>query len=160
MGDVLVKFRYDERDVARMVRSRALVALRARPQLPLALGACLVVATLTTIYAPSTLARVVVGVVAAVIVIVVAATIVLLPRIAFRRRLDLRAPLTIDASDEGLTVVTGQTAKTMAWADCSRVEIGRRLIVIHHGEDAVLVPRRAFRDAEREQAFLALLPKS
>jgi len=159
VGDVLVKLRYEERDIARMVRSRALVALRARPQLPLALGVCLVVACLTTIYAPSTLARVVVGAVAVVIVILGVALLVVLPRIAFRRRLDLRAGLTIDASDEGLTVVTGQTAKTMAWSDCGRIEVSRRLIVIHHGEDAVVVPRRAFRDAERERAFLALLPK-
>ena len=150
MGDVIVKFRYEESDIAGAMRSR----------LPLALVACALVGVAATIYAPGTATRAIVGAVAGVLVLTVVAALVLLPRLAFRRRPELRAPMTLDASDEGLTIVAGTSAQTIPWADCARVEIGRRVIVIRHGEEALLVPRRAFRSPERERAFLDFLSQA
>ncbi len=156
MGDVLIKFRYEERDIANALRLQMTSALRRRPEVLLALFVCIAGCVTSYVLAPGFVRVIVVGVTGA-IVLLVASVLVILPRVTFRREATLRLPMTVDASDEGLTVVKGAHAVTIAWRDCARVESDRRICVIRHGDEVVLVPRRAFRDAGREKAFFALL---
>lgn len=156
MGDVLIKFRYEERDIANALRLRMTSSLRHRPEALLAMVVCVAGSVVSYVLAPGLVRVIVVGTIAAIALLVVS-VLVVLPRMMFRRRASLRVPMTVDASDEGLTVVTGARAVTIPWGDCGRVESDRRICVIHHGEEVVLVPRRAFRNAEREKAFFDLL---
>ncbi len=157
MGDVFVKFRYEERDVASAFRSVMLASLRKRADLALALlvvtGGVFVALRVT-----AGVTRVIVGTVAAAIVIVVVSAFVVVPKLMFRRSA-LRVPMAVDASNEGLTIIAGTDARTIEWEACERVEHGARVIVIHHGKEALIVPRRAFRNRERERAFVEALQR-
>jgi YcxB-like protein len=81
------------------------------------------------------------------------------PKIVLRRRARFRGPMTIDASEEGVTLTVGASARTIAWTEFVNVEADKRMCVLHHGSELVLVPRRAFRNAERERAFLDLVER-
>ena len=157
VGDVFVKFRYEERDVASAFRSVMIASLRKRADLALALVVVtggLVVAFRVT----SGVTRVIVGMVVAAIVICVVGAFVVVPKLMFRRGA-LRVPMAVDASDEGLTIIAGTDARTIAWDACERIEQGARVIVIHHGKEALIVQRRAFRNRERERAFVDALER-
>lgn len=159
MGDVFVKFRYEERDVESALRSQLFATYRKR--LDIALAPLVVIVLCVMSYRIATgVARALIAAFAALVVMLVVAAIVLVPKIMFRRRPSLRAPMTVDASDEGITVTTGAIARTIAWSDVGRVETGGRVVMLHHGEEVLLVPRRAFRNAERERAFLDLLKRA
>ena len=158
MTDVLVKFRYRERDIADALRLRMTSTLRKRPETVLALVAFVAGCVVSYVIAPGLVRIIAVGLVAA-IVLVVASVLFIVPRVVFRRREGFHVPVTLDASDEGLTVVRGVHAETIAWAD-ARVETNARIHVIQHGDEVLLVPRRAFRNAQREKAFFERLSGS
>jgi len=158
-SDVFVKFRYEERDVAGALRATMFASLRKRPDLWLAaivLGGGLVVAARVTTGA----SQILVIACGVAFVSLIVSVLVVAPKLMFRRRAALRAPMAIDASDEGLTIIAGTRARTVAWSDLVRVEKGANVIVIHHGEEALIVPRRAFRNRAREEAFIALLGRA
>jgi len=160
VGDVFVKFRYDERDVAAALRMRVVATLRRRSDLALAPFVCVAACVAGYVYAPAGPARFAVMAISALVFVILVASIVVLPRAMFRRRLGLHVPMSVDASDEGITVIAGPVARTIAWSDCARVEKGARVCVIHHGAgEAFLLPRRAFRDASREAAFFDLVAR-
>ena len=153
---MLIKFRYEERDIANALRLQMTRSLRRRPEVLIALFVCVGACVVSYAVAPG-FARVVVVAVAAAVVLIASSVLFVVPRMMFRRSERFRVPITVDASDEGLTVVMGVHAETIAWRDCERVDGDRRIFVIHHGNDVVLVPRRAFRNADREKAFFDLL---
>jgi len=157
VGDVLVKFRYEERDVATALRSMMLAALRKRPDVWLA-AIVLVIGLAVAAQLTSGGVRVIIAACAALVVAMFVAALVLVPKMMFRRGA-LRDPMTIDASDEGLTIIEGTSARSLKWDECARIERGARVIVIHHGQDATIVPRRAFRSTSRERAFLELVER-
>ncbi len=154
VGDVFIKFRYEERDIANAFRARMIATFRKRLEVTLAAVVCIAGGILSFRYAPILVVSLAVAIVALVI-----ATLVVVPKLAFRRRASFRVPMTIDASDDGITVIAGASARTIAWADCARVDVDRRMCVVHHGDEILLVPRRAFRNAGREKAFLDLVDR-
>jgi hypothetical protein len=158
VGDVFIKFRYEERDIANAVRARMIAALRRRPELALAALVCVASAVVAYSYVPPS-GRIVIVVLAIAVVALVASTFVVVPKLAFRRRESLREPVTIDASAEGITVTMGATSRAIAWTDCAKVETSGRICMIHHGEDMLILPLRAFRNVEREKAFFELVER-
>ncbi len=158
-GDVFVKFRYEERDIAAALRLRMFSTLRRRGDLALAPLVFVCACIATYLYVPAGPVRWVIMAGGALLVGAVVATFVIVPRVMFRRRAALHVPMSIDASDEGLTFVAGPLARTIAWSDCARVEKSTRICVIHHGDEVLLLPRRAFRNASRDEAFFDLVKR-
>ena len=150
-----MKFRYEERDLAGALRATMLASVRKRPQPVFAALICGVAlayaATITT-----GVTRVLVIVLASSLVLLLASAFVVVPKMMFRRA-QLKLPMAVDASDDGLTIIAGPKARTIAWGDIASVEHGARVIIVHHGEEALIVPRRAFRNRDRERDFVALL---
>ncbi len=134
---------------------RMLASLRKRPEIVLATIVCAVAGGVSYAFAQHG-GRVVIVSLASLVVALALLTFVVLPGVAFRRRPSLRAPMTVDASDEGITVTTGGSSQTIAWAD-AKIETSGRICMIHHGDELVIVPLRAFRNAEREKAFFELV---
>lgn len=150
-----MKFRYEERDLAGALRATMVASLRKRPQPILAAIVC----TIALAYAAQITTgatRVLVIALAIGLVGVVASAFVIVPKMMFRRA-ELRVPMAVDACDDGLTIIAGPKARTIAWGDVVRVEHGSRVIIVRHGEEALVVPRRAFPSPEREKDFVALL---
>ena len=152
-----MKFRYEERDLAGALRASMLASLRKRPQPAFAAIICAVAlayaANITT-----GVTRALVIVFAAILVVLIASSFVIVPKMMFRRA-QLRLPMAVDACDDGLTIIAGPKARTIAWGDVAAVEHGARVIIVRHGEEALIVPRRAFRNRERERDFVALLER-
>jgi antitoxin (DNA-binding transcriptional repressor) of toxin-antitoxin stability system len=157
VGDVFVKFRHEERDVASAFRSAMIASLRKRPDLGLG-TIVLVVGLAVAMRLTSGSMRVILAAMVAAVVLLVASSFVIVPKMMFRRG-PLRVPMGVDASDEGLTIIAGMSARTLAWDDIVRVEPGARVIIVHHGEEALIVPRRAFRNRDRERAFVEMLAR-
>ena len=150
-----MKFRYEERDLAGALRATMLASLRKRPQPAVAAIVC-GFALAYTAQVTTGATRVLVIALGAAFVMVVASAFVIVPKMMFRRA-QLRLPMAVDAFDDGLTIIAGPKARTIAWGDIVRVEHGSRVIIVRHGEEALIVPRRAFRNRERENDFVTLL---
>lgn len=150
-----MKFRYEERDLAGALRATMLASLRKRPQPAIAAIVC-AVALAYAMQVTAGVTRVAVVALAASFVVLVASAFVIVPKMMFRRA-QLRLPMAVDASDDGLTIIAGPKARTIAWGDIRVVEEGARVIIVRHGEEALIVPRRAFRNRARERDFVALL---
>jgi YcxB-like protein len=143
---------------------RAMSLLRRRRDAQLAAVVCGLACVATWLGATSGALRAIAGVailLGVVIIAVVLVALVVAPRAILRKRESLRAPIGVDASDEGITVTTGDRSRTIPWSSCQRVESNRRIIAVFHGGDAgeqvLLVPHRAFRDTRRAKAFVAML---
>ena len=152
-----MKFRYEERDLAGALRATMLASLRKRPQ-PAVAAIVLACALAYLTVATTGATRVIVLGLAATLVALVVASFVVVPKMMFRRA-SLRVPMAVDACDEGLTIIAGPKARTIAWGDVVRVEHGARVIIVRHGEEALIVPRRAFRNRDRERDFVELLAR-
>ena len=150
-----MKFRYEERDIAGALRATMLASLRKRPQPVVAALVCAFALAYAAQVTTGT-TRVLVFALAVGFVALVASAFVIVPKMMFRRA-ELRVPMAVDASDDGLTIISGVKARTIAWADIVRIEEGARVIIVRHGKEALIVPRRAFRNREREKDFVALL---
>jgi hypothetical protein len=160
VGDVLVKFRYRERDLADALRLR-MPLLRSRVECVALAGLCVVAALLAGAVAPPgpalSLVRLVLGV-CGVGFALAAGALFVVPKLILRRSENLRGPISVDASDEGVTYTRGDASGTIRWDD-ARVELDRRICALYHGEDVLLVPLRAFRSAQRRRVFLDLVAK-
>jgi YcxB-like protein len=159
MADVFLKFRYEERDVRSALRLRLRGSGRRRLELLLA-GIAALTLILSYELAGSTeraILSAVIALLALVVAIVVAARA--LPGMVFRRRPDLHRPMGVDASEEGLTITSGDRASTVRWAEVARVEYDDRICALHYGTKILLVPRRIFRSPRQERAFFDLIER-
>jgi hypothetical protein len=159
MRDVFVKFRYTEGDVGNALRLR-LRPQRKRVEVMLAvLVAILAMAGYQLVYrmGPGGLLWLCIPVV--VVGCSLALAWRLVPRALFRRRTEFHRPTGVDASDEGLTLIAGDRATSIAWADVTQLEEDERMFALHHGTKILLVPRRSFRDEQHERRFVALLER-
>jgi hypothetical protein len=70
------------------------------------------------------------------------------------------ATMSVDASEDGVTVTLGSRLANIRWADCVRLESSARTYVLLHGRKGfVVVPRRAFRTEKRDAAFRELVER-
>jgi hypothetical protein len=158
MADVFLKFRYEERDVRNALRLRLRGSARRRLALLVA-GIAVLLSILTYVLAHGDATRAALSGAVALLGLfaALALTARLVPGVVFRRRPDLHRPMGVDASDEGLTITSGDRASTVRWSEVARVEHDARICALHHGTKILLVPRRVFRSARQERAFFDLL---
>lgn len=164
--DVFVKFEYGARDILDAIRLRISSSPRGRA----GLGACLVAALLAAVLfyevGPGLIRHLVAWL--AVLGFVHAAFTGLrqLPHAMFCKssedarwtqqvRSDFwNRKMSVDASEDGLTVTIGQRSATVRWGDCRRFASHARAYLIGHGEKGFLVvPRRVFRNEKKDAAF-------
>ena len=154
--DVFLKFRYEERDILDAVRLRTRGVERAA----LAIGAVAIFAAIYQLASRGAVRTFVWAVVVPALVLasLLAGTLAIVPKVLLRRR-GMRAPRSLDASDEGVTITIGERHETIRWDDVSRVDRGARIYALYWGDEVMLVPRRAFRGRDREEAFSKLLER-
>jgi len=154
MRDVFVKFRYEERDIANALRLRMMAVLRRRLEITLVVVVAIIGCMVSFRLAPWLLL-----IVAGFVTTLVLGVLVVMPKVILRRSVRLRGPMSVDASDEGITITAAERFGTIRWSDCVRVEVDKRVCALYHGSEVLLVPRRAFRSAKREKAFLDLVAR-
>jgi hypothetical protein len=160
--DVLLKFRYEEHDFANALRLRIAGALRGPLERSLATVVLLVGCVVAYQLVARGAMRTFVAIMAVLVVLVLAAAVgafVVLPRLVLQRRAELQGPMTVDVSDEGITVTAGEQYETIPWTEFVRVETDKRLWALYHGGDVLLVPRRVFRSGKQAKAFSDLVER-
>ncbi len=154
--DVFLKFRYEERDLLDAVRLRTRGVERAA----IAIGLISIFAAAWQLLSRGAVRTLVwaVAVPALVLVSLVVGTLAIVPKVLLRRR-GMSALRSVDASDEGVTITIGERHETIRWRDVSRVDRAARIYALYWADQVLLVPRRAFRGADREKAFSDLLER-
>lgn len=156
--DVFLKFDYEERDLADAMRLRMTSGFRGRFDLLLGVVVCVIGAAVARAFAPDWVWRliaVLLGLAVVVIAALVFAALRVAPRVMFRR--SSSSSMSIDASEEGITITVGQRYATIKWRDCVRMESDARTHIVYHGAKGFLViPRRAFRNEKQDEAFRSL----
>lgn len=161
MADVFLKFRYVEGDVVNALR----LQLKARGVRGLRVAAAFVCLLAAVVGWPlarrgawTTLGFFAVGLVT-VLSMFAAGVFVVLPRMFFRSRADLRGPMGVDVSDEGIGVTAGVNATSIPWSDVARVDADARILAIHHATRVLLIPRRVFRSEQQHRSFFDLFER-
>ena len=165
--DVFLKFQYDERDIVNAMRLRLSGRLRLEMLL---VGLAGVGVALARAFGhgwtwPASIAALCVALLYAVIRAVMLAPPGMVGETFEARRERPGTPegfrdttMSIDASDDGITVTLGPRQANIRWSRCVRLDSDARCYILYHGRRGFLVvPRRSFRTEKRDAAFRELV---
>jgi hypothetical protein len=168
-NDVFVKFEYDARDIVNAMRLRLASELRGHVVLVLCAIACAAGAVVFCVLGPSWGRYLAAWVLVLVGVQAAFTAVRIVPHSMFRKSAEdqrltseLRGDfwnrnMSVDASEDGITVTVGRRSATLKWRDCARFESDARSHLIFHGASGFLaVPRRAFRNEKKDATFREL----
>jgi hypothetical protein len=160
--ELLLKFRYEEKDFVDVARLRVATAFRGRLDLAAAGAICALGLVVGYLYAPRwvwQLAALGLGLAAALVATMLYMAVFVAPRILFQRQAG-QLDMSIELSDEGISVVAGKQRGKIKWASCTGLEANARAYLLRHGDKAMLMlPRRVFRSERQEDAFRKLVDR-
>lgn len=154
---VNLSFRYSESDFVRAMRAHYASRLRLRLDIvvivvTVAFGAYLWRSPNSHLYG-----MVVVGIAAAFALMLVAA-FAIIPSVVFRREPKFRDDYSLTFSPEGIHFRTAHIDSQLQWSMYSQALVDAYSFVLYYGARSfTVIPKRAFRSAEEQQAFEKLL---